>query len=210
MPSTIERTRTLALVSLLEEARCGGSSSSAPFATPDGRVHIVGDGVGGLFQVLQAGAPGACALRENISHTAFDAEYALDLLGGSLALSAGWSLDGGAALLANVWQPSSPPALPLAAVDGYWSSSEFGWVLIDTDTGQARPVSGIPLAGSGNLTPLSLDGVRHVQIYPPGEEGVAPEAILYAVHADGSTEQVLRGGPAGDFEMLGHIAVPAR
>lgn len=198
-------------LTLLEEERCGGSSSSAPFATPDGRVHIVGDGVGGLLQVLRGGAQSVCALREADSRTAFDPDYALDLLGGpSLALSAAWSLDGGSALLANVWQPSTPPALPLAEVDGYWSSTEFGWVLIDTASGQTQPVPGIPLAGSGNLTPLSLDGVRHVQIYPPGEAGVDPEALLYAVHGDGSTEQVLRGGPAGDFEMIGRIDVPSQ
>jgi hypothetical protein len=195
-------------LTLLEEERCGGSSSSAPFASPDGRVHVVGDGVGGLFTVVGAGSGGACALRVALSGTGFDPGYALDLIGGdALALSGAWSLDGGAALLANVWMPSTPPALPLD-VEQYWSSSEFGWLIIDTETGETRRVDGIPLAGAGNLTPLSLDGVRHVQIYPPGREGVDPEASLYAVQPDGSAQLVLRGGPAGDFEMIGRISVP--
>ena len=117
-----------------------------------------------------------------------------------------WARHHDDALLANVWMPSTPP-LPLD-VEGYFSSSEFGWIIIDTETGETRPVDGIPLAGSGNLTPLSLDGVRHVQIYPPGPEGVDPEASLYAVQPDGTAQLVLRGGPAGDFEMIGRISVP--
>jgi len=196
-------------LSLLEDERCGGSSSSAAFADPDGRVHVVGDGVGGLFTVLGASAEGACALRVDAATTSFEPDYALALSGaGAPALSAAWSLDDGASLIANVWMPSDPPALPLSDPDAYWSSSEFGWVLIDTATGEMSPVEGLPLAGSGNLTPLSLDGVRHVQIYPPGEEGVDPEAVLYSVAVDGSVAPVLRGGPAGDFEMIGRVAVP--
>lgn len=199
-------------LTLLEDERCGGTSSSAPFADPEGRVHVVGDGVGGLYTLFGAAADGACSLRVGQAGNGFEPEYALQLLGGqALALSAAWSLDGGAALLANVWMPSSPPELPLGPLDieTYWSSREFGWIIIDTATGETRPVNGIPLAGSGNLTPLALDGVRHVQMYPPAPEGVDPEASLYAVLPDGSAELVLRGGPAGDFEMIGRIAVPA-
>jgi hypothetical protein len=195
-------------LTLLEEERCGGISSSAPFAGPDGRVHVVGDGVGGLLTLLGIVSDPACALRVGPTGTGFDRDYALELLGErALTLSAAWSLDGGAALLANAWMPSTPAALPVA-LEEYWTSTEFGWMIIDTQTGAARPVDGIPLAGAGNLTPLSLDGVRHVQIYPPAPDGMYPEAILYAVRSDGSAEPVLRGGPAGDFEMIGRISVP--
>jgi hypothetical protein len=69
-----------------------------------------------------------------------------------------------------VW-PNGSPAPTMAELsanpDVFWSFQTLQHMIIDTAKGTSKPVLAIPLAGAGNLTPLSMDGVNHLQIYPP-------------------------------------------
>jgi hypothetical protein len=196
---------------LLEDERCAAASTVAPFAGGEGVVYAIGDGMAGEVAVLGSGEPAQCALRTLDADGSFESGYQLDLTETSdgLALSAAWSLPETSAMIAKVWTPSNVAALPLSDPDPFFESTEFSWVIMDMATAEVRPVSGIPLGGWGNQTPLELDGVRYVQNYPPKEADDAyPEAFLYEVHENGSSELVLRGGSSGDFEMLGRIHRP--
>jgi hypothetical protein len=199
--------------SLIEDERCSASSTVAPFAGAGGLVYAIGDGMGGEMTVLGSGEPAQCALRALGGAASFENDYRLDLgeAPDAVAFSVGWPLPGSSAMVAKVWSPAEPASLPLADSDRFFDSNEFSWVIIDTETGDVRPVAGIPQGGWGNLTPLELDGVRYVQNYPPKSRGDAyAEAFLYEVREDGSSTQVMRGGSSGDFEMLGRIHRPER
>jgi hypothetical protein len=193
---------------LLEDERCAGASTVAPFGGADERLYAIGDGMGGVMTLSTAGDSGPCALRAVQGAAQFDPDYRLDLSAGVgvQAFGAGWPLPGGDALVAKVWTPAQAPQLPLTNLDEFFESTEFSWALVDLATGATRRIEDIPAGGWGNLTPLELDGVRYVQNYPPKDADDAyPEATLYAVQADGSATAVLRGGSSGDFEMLGRL-----
>jgi hypothetical protein len=191
-----------------EDDRCGNSSVVVPRVDANGDVYVVGDWGSGYAQVgVNPPAPNpACLLRIKAGEKAFDPTFKVDLLAlsQSRALRSGyWMPDH--KLLAHVWPDSvpAPTAAELAATpDLFWSFKKLQYVVMDLDHGTATPVLAIPPAGGGNLTPLAMDGVNYLQIYPGGPTAGAD---LYEVRADGAIRKVLSAGAMGDFEMIGRI-----
>jgi hypothetical protein len=205
---TFDATATRPAPTLLEDDRCPATSTVAPFRDPQGRIHAVGDGMGGELKLVGA-RDEQCVLRAIVGAGSFDADYRVDLdrPTQALAFSVGWSLPGISVLVAKVWSPAEATTLPLADLTPFFDTYEFSWILVDMTTGKTVPVQDIPQGGWGNLTPLELDGVRYVQNYPPkAADDTYPEATLYAVYEDGSAKAVLRAGASSDFEMIGRIS----
>jgi hypothetical protein len=196
-------------VEIIEDDRCGASTSTAPFADEEGNVYILGDWFAGLAQVgVSPAAPNpACLLRIKPDAREFDPDYYVDLLdvSGANAVHAGFHM-GGNKLLLNIWPESEPAPTEeeiTADPDVFWSGT-FEFTVLDLETGDATLVSDLEPAGAGNMTPLRLDGVNYVQAYERGDDD-SYEAHLFEVKQDASAQKVLSAGLNGDFEMIGRL-----
>jgi hypothetical protein len=197
-------------VSVIEDDRCGVTSAVTPFADADGNVYVVGDWSSGLAQIGGAKpAPNpACLLRINAGRDAFDPDYYVDLLeaASARALYGAYGMAGGRKLLLNYWPDREAPPTPEAIAEdpyAYYSFTGFRYAVLDLATLESTVVSAIPPAGAGNNTPLILDGVNLIQVYPEGSRTVG--ADLFAIGEDGSATKVLEAGASGDFEMVGRL-----
>jgi hypothetical protein len=199
-------------VRVIEDDRCGVSSAVTPFADESGNVYVVGDWSSGLAQIGRTTpAPNpACLLRIRAGETRFDPDYYVDLLeaAGARAIYGGYGMAGGAKLLLNYW-PASEPAPTAAAIAAdpyaYYSFNGFRYSVLDLATRTTTEVSGIRPAGAGNNTPLLLDGVNLIQVYPEGNMSREVGADLFAISAEGEATKVLEAGPNADFEMVGRL-----
>lgn len=197
-------------LSVIEDDRCGVTSAVTPFADEAGNVYVVGDWSSGLAQIGTAKpAPNpACLLRINAGENHFDPDYYVDLLkaAGGRALYGAYGMAGGRKMLLNYWPLSvDPPTLEAIAADpyAYYAGANFRYAVLDLATETTVEVSAIPPAGAGNNTPLILDGVNLIQVYPDGSHTVG--ADLFAIGEDGSATRVLKAGANGDFEMVGRL-----
>jgi hypothetical protein len=108
----------------------------------------------------------------------------------------------------NVW-PNSVPPLSVAEIeaepDAYFGAASFEYVVIvDLRNGTRIPVSGLSRGSYGGLTPMYLDGVPLVQLFP-NQGGGETGALLYAVDAGGEARRLLQAGSNGDFEFVGRL-----
>ncbi len=196
-------------VTVIEDDRCGVTSAVTPFADAAGNVYVVGDWSSGLDQIGKATpAPNpACLLRINAGEESFDPDYYVDLLevAGARALYGAYGMAGGTKMLLNYWPLSEdPPTAEAIAEDPYaYYSGTFRYSVLDLATETTTEVNDIPPAGAGNNTPLVLDGVNLIQVYPDGARDVG--ADLFAIAPDGSATKVLEAGPNADFEMVGRL-----
>jgi hypothetical protein len=199
-------------IEVLDDARCGITSSVAPFADELGDVYFAGDWYIGLNQIGvstgQAATP-ACLLRVSAATGRVDADFYVDLLraGDARAVTSAFYLGDGRWLM-NVW-PNSVPPLSVAEIeaepDAYFGAASFEYVVIvDLRNGTRIPVSGLSRGTYGGLTPMYLDGVPLVQLFP-NQGGGETGALLYAVDAGGEARRVLQAGSNGDFEFVGRL-----
>jgi hypothetical protein len=196
---------------VLEDDRCGITSSVAPFADERGDVYFAGDWYIGLQQIGvssgQAATP-ACLLRVAGDTGRVDPAFYVDLLraADARALTGAFYLGEGRWLM-NVWPNSVPP--PSAAdidanPDFYLGARSFEYVVIvDLNTGTRIPVSGIARGGYGGLTPMYLDGLPLIQTF--GGDDPETGAVLYQVRPTGEARRVLQAGPNGDIEFVGRL-----
>lgn len=206
-PSDVDRPR----VEVLEDARCGITASVAPFADERGDVYFAGDWFSGLNQIGvvagQAASP-ACLLRVGAAG-AVEPEFYVDLLraADARAVTSAFYLGEGRWLL-NVWPSSVPPPTPAELAedpDAYLGARNFEYVVIvDLQSGTRRPVSGLSRGSYGGLTPMYLDGVPLIQLFPT-QGGEQTGALLYAVAPDGAARRLLQAGPNGDFELVARL-----
>jgi hypothetical protein len=199
-------------IEVLEDARCGITSSVAPFADERGDVYFAGDWYIGFNQIGvsrgQATTP-ACLLRVSAATGGVDPDFYVDLLraADARAITSAFYLGEGRWLM-NVWPSSVPP--PSAAEieaepEAYFSAASFEYVVIvDLQTGTRIPVSGLSRGTYGGLTPMYLDGVPFVQLFP-NESGGETGALLYEVKPSGEARRVLQAGSNGDFEFIGRL-----
>ena len=199
-------------VSVIEDDRCGVSSSVTPFADEAGNVYVVGDWSSGLAQIGTATpAPNpACLLRINAGDAKFDPDYYVDLLeaAGARALYGGYGMAGGTQMLLNYWPVGDePPTAAAIAADpyAYFAFNGFRYAVLDLATRTTVEVSAIPPAGAGNNTPLALDGVNLIQVYPEGNMSREVGADLFAISPEGDATKGLAAGPNADFEMIGRL-----
>jgi hypothetical protein len=196
---------------VLEDGRCGITSSVAPFADEAGDIYFAGDWYLGLNQIGvatgQAPTP-ACLLRVPAGTNTVDPDYYVNLLraADARAMTAAFYLGEGKWLL-NVW-PNSAPPLSAAEIEAdpeaYFSAKSFEYVVIvDLLEGTRIPVSGLPRGSYGGVTPMFMDGLPYIQLFPAngGETG----ALLYRVSASGEARRVLAAGSNGDFELVGRL-----
>jgi hypothetical protein len=196
---------------VLEDDRCGITSSVAPFIDERGDVYFAGDWYIGLHQIglssRQAATP-ACLLRVSAATGAVDPDFYVDLLraADARALTAAFYLGEGKWLM-NVWPNSVPAPTPTeleANPDAYLSAQSFEYVVIvDLVNGTRIPVSGLPRGSYGGLTPMFMDGLPLIQTFhaDSGDTG----AQLYEVKPTGETRQLLQAGRNGDFELVGRL-----
>jgi hypothetical protein len=212
--ATFHATSDEPTVSVIEDDRCGVSSAVTPFADEAGNVYVVGDWSSGLAQIGSATpAPNpACLLRINAGETSFDPNYYVDLLeaAGARALYGAYGMAVGTKLLLNYWPVSEdPPTAAAIAADpyAYYAFNGFRYAVLDLATNTTTEVSAIPPAGAGNNTPLFLDGVNLIQVYPEGNMSREVGADLFAISPEGEATKVLEAGPNADFEMIGRLRV---
>jgi hypothetical protein len=200
-------------VSVIEDDRCGVTSVATPFADKDGNVYVVGDWFGGLHQIgtLTPTDKPACLLRIKQGDSSFDSDYYVDLLAtsGARAVAGAYAMQDGEKLLVNIW-PEDVPAPSredlAAGPSSYWQGKEYVYTVLDLATKTATPVDALPPGGSGNNTPLVMDGVNYIQVYPDTESNDSePGSNLYAIRQDGSAEKALEAGSQGDFEMINRV-----
>ena len=195
---------------VIEDDRCGITSSIAPFAGEAGEVYFAGDWYIGLNQIGvntgRATKP-ACLLRLDAATGAVDPDYYVDLLqaADARAVTAAFYLGSGRWLM-NVWPNSAPPlseAEIAADPEAYLAASSFEYVVIaDLVAGTRVPVVGLNRGTYGGLTPMYMDGSPYVQIF---SGGLNTGATLYQVKSSGEARRVLSAGPNGDFELVGRL-----
>ncbi|HTV22382.1 MAG TPA: hypothetical protein VMG12_27025, partial [Polyangiaceae bacterium] len=175
-------------VAVLEDERCAITSSVAPFVDERGDVYFAGDWYTGVLQIGvttgQAPTP-ACLLRVSGATGAVDPDFYVDLLqaADARAMTGAFYLGDGKWLM-NVW-PNSVPAPSAAELeanpDAYLGASNFEYVVIvDLQNGTRLPVSGLSRGGWGGLTPMYLDGLPLLQLFP-SSGGAETGALLYQV-----------------------------
>lgn len=196
---------------VLEDDRCGITASVAPFADEAGDVYFAGDWYLGLNQIgVSAGraTKPACLLRVPAGTGAVDPNFYVDLLAAAdaRAITSAIYLGAGRWLM-NVW-PTSVPALTPAELEAdpgaYFAAESFEYVVVvDLAAGTRIPVSGMRRGSYGGLTPMFMDGLPYVQVFP--SDGATQGAALYEVRPTGAARQVLSAGPDGDFEFIGRL-----
>jgi hypothetical protein len=151
----------------------------------------------------------ACLLRVSAATGGVDPGFYVDLLraADARAITSAFYLGDGRWLM-NVW-PNSVPPLSAAAIEAepeaYFSAASFEYVVIvDLEDGTRIPVSGLSCGTYGGLTPMYLDGLPLVQLFP-NDGGGETGALLYEVKPSGEARRVLQAGSNGDFEFIGRL-----
>jgi hypothetical protein len=186
----------------VEDARVGGAFRSV--ADDAGDAYLIGT-VGGdlrLFGSALGGGdlPASGLLRIPAGEQAFDPDYAVDIeaITGSIGAWAVHRIDD-TTVLAQVYDPE---AADPADIDAYADSTDFVYVLIDTEKGTFEPVEELARGGRGNAGDHVVDGRLYVQTSRgTGEDQF--ETVVHAVSPEGIEESFTV--PSGDVWHLQRI-----
>jgi hypothetical protein len=196
----------------IEDERCGITSSVAPYADERGDVYFAGDWYIGLNLIgvpeAQRAPNPACLLRVSAGTGAVDPDYYVDLLEAADARAVTSAIYlGDDKWLANIWPRSVPaPSEAEIAADPelYFAAKSFEYiVIVDLESGTRIPVSGLERGQYGGLTPMFMDGVPYLQMFP--ENYAETGALLYEMKATGEARRVLEAGANGDFELIARL-----
>ena len=186
----------------IEDARVGGAFRAG--ADDSGDAYLTGV-IGGdlrLFGSALGGAsmPASGLLRIPDGENAFDPDYFVDVeaITGSIGAWAIHRIDD-TTVLAQVYDPEAPDPVD---IDAYADSTDFVYVLIDTEEETFAPVEELVVGGRGNAGDHVVDGRLYVQAARgTGEDQF--ESVVYAVSADGIEESFTV--PSGDVWHLQRI-----
>jgi hypothetical protein len=188
----------------IHEDRCA-ASIAAPFVDEAGNVYVIGDGALG-FDVIASPKKSAlpqCVRRVLAGETQFDSSFFVDLQAatGSPGFRDSHAMGMGKILL-NLWAPSLRVAdYAMASPDWYWKlNPTFEYVIVDSHSKVATPVSGLPRAAAQFSTTLRVDGRNYVQSYR-SDNG----AVISHVATDGSVAEVLELGAGTDIQYVGRL-----
>jgi len=190
---------------VIEDDRCGGTWAMAPFKDDAGNVYVMGDWNAGFYQIgiLNPIETPACLLRIRPGEAEFDPDYYVNLLEvlDAKAVRNAFSMADGK-LLVNIL-PASDPGLSTAEIEAdpwaFYDIDRFRYVVLDLETLEATPVSGIGEVSAGSAKALTIDDRTLLQIY--GEE----TADLYEITTDGEAHLIVNAGLNGDFDMIGRL-----